>query len=185
MSTERPVVPQARPHSRPVPGRKLPGSRIADRLGRPPQDILRMLDALPATASAQPVGGTVTGPDWSRQRHLIMVTLRRSGERVATPVWAASDGAVLYVRTQRASGKVKRVRNNGSVLIAPCTTRGVPLAAPVDGRASLLAPEQEHVAERALRRKYGVVRAFCATVQDLLRVDMCYLAVTIDTPATG
>jgi PPOX class probable F420-dependent enzyme len=165
----------ARALARPVPGRKLPGGRIADRLSRPPADILRELDALPADSAVDP---RRTG-----SHELVLVTFRRDGRRVATPVWAASADDVVYVRTQRASGKVKRLRNNGSVLLAPCTTRGRPLAAPIAGTARLLGPDEERGAERALRSRYGLVRAACAAIQDLLRVDMCYLAVTIDEPA--
>jgi uncharacterized protein len=162
----------ARPWTRPVPGRKLPGGRVADRLSLPSARIIEMLDALPAA--------TARDPRTAKGRHTVLVTVRRNGVRVATPVWAAVDGATLYARTQRGSGKVKRLRNNGSVLLAPCSVRGVPLAAPVPGRARLLRPEEEHVAEAALRRAHGPVRAFCAAVQDLLRVDMCYLAITVD-----
>jgi uncharacterized protein len=162
----------ARAHARPVAGKKLPGGRIADRLSRRPADILRLLDALPPD--------TAVDPRTVRDRELILVTYKRSGDRVATPVWAASADGVVYVRTQRASGKVKRLRRNENVLLAPCTVRGVPRNAPVPGRARLLSGADEAVAERALRARYGLVRALCASVQDLLRVDMCYLAVAVD-----
>jgi PPOX class probable F420-dependent enzyme len=141
-------------------------------LSRRPADILPMLDALPPDSAVD--------PRRSGDAHLMLVTFRRDGRRVATPVWAATQGNLLYVRTQRASGKVKRLRHNDSVLLAPCTTRGRPLHAPVPGRARLLPAAEEHLAERALREKYGMVRAVCATLQDLLRVDMCYLAITPD-----
>ena len=165
----------ARPWTRPVPGRKLPGGKVADRLSLPSARIIELLDALPAA--------TARDPRTAKGRHTVLVTLRRNGVRVATPVWAAACDVTLYARTQRGSGKVKRLRNNGSVLLAPCSVRGVPLAAPVPGRARLLRPEEEHVAEAALRRAHGPIRAFCAAVQDLLRVDMCYLAITIDETA--
>ncbi|OLF15483.1 hypothetical protein BU204_21385 [Actinophytocola xanthii] len=131
-----------------------------------------MLDALPADSAKD--------PRTARGRHTVLVTFRRDGRRVATPVWAAVRDGVMYARTQRASGKIKRLRNDGTVLLAACTPRGVPLTAPVPGRARLLGPDEEHLAETALRRAHGPIRAFCAAVQDLLRVDMCYLAITVD-----
>ncbi|HEV7652344.1 MAG TPA: PPOX class F420-dependent oxidoreductase [Actinophytocola sp.] len=167
----------ARRWSRPVAGRKLPGGRVADRLSRPSPSIIELLDALPPE--------TARDPRTARGRHTVLVTFRRNGIRVATPVWAATVDGVLYARTQRASGKVKRLRNNGTVQLAPCSTRGIPLAAPVPGHARLLGPGEEHVAEAALRRAHGPVRAFCAAVQDMFRVDMCYLAVTVDDAVEG
>lgn len=171
MSGEAPSKPRARRWSRPVPGRKLPGGRVADRLSRPSASIIELLDALPAE--------TARDPRTAKGRHTVLVTVRRTGVRVATPVWAAVQDGVLYARTQRASGKIKRLRNNDFVELAACTTRGVPLTAPVPGTARVLGPDEEHVAERALRRAHGPVRAFCAALQDLLRVDMCYLAITV------
>jgi hypothetical protein len=162
----------ARRYSRPKNGKKLPGGRIADRLSMPSREILDMLDRLPEDTGTQ--SRLVTS------RQIVLITFRKDGTRVATPVWAAVDGGVVHVRTQRASGKVKRLRRNTSVLLAPCTTRGVPLATAVPGQARLLDSGEEHAAERAIRRKYGLVRAFCALVQDLLRVDMCYLEITLD-----
>ena len=172
MSGEASSTRGARRWTRPVAGRKLPGGRIADRLSRPSAAIIEQLDALPAA--------TARDPRTSKGRHTVLVTLRRTGVRVATPVWAAVADGMMYARTQRASGKIKRLRNNDSVLLAPCSVRGEPLAAPVPGRARVLGPEEEHVAEAALRRAHGPVRAFCAVLQDLLRVDMCYVAITVD-----
>ncbi|WP_410570812.1 PPOX class F420-dependent oxidoreductase [Amycolatopsis sp. cmx-4-61] len=172
MTADETVPDRARAHARPVAGRKLPGGRVADRLSRRSADLVGLLDAQPP--------GSAVDPRTVRSHELLLVTFRRNGDRVATPVWAATADGVVYVRTQRASGKVKRLRRNGNVLLAPCGPRGVPRCAPVAGRARLLPAAEEPVAERALRARYGPVRALCARIQDLLRVDMCYLAVTVE-----
>jgi PPOX class probable F420-dependent enzyme len=164
---------RARRFARPRPGKSLPGGRVADRLSLPPQRILDEIELLELRG-----GPPATWNELAARPHVVLVTFRRDGRRVATPVWSAMAAGVLYARTQRSSGKVKRLRNNGSVLLAPCSTRGVPLAVPVRGQARLLDAGEEAVAERALRGKYGLVRALCAAGQDLLRVDMCYLAIT-------
>jgi PPOX class probable F420-dependent enzyme len=117
--------------------------------------------------------------------HLLLVTFRRDGGRVATPVWAAAQEGRLYARTQRASGKVKRVRHNAGVLLVPCTTRGRPLGVAVPGKARVLSWAEESTAEEALREKYGFIRAACATIQDWLRVDMCYLEITLAASSPG
>jgi uncharacterized protein len=113
------------------------------------------------------------------RKHSLLVTFRRDGSGVPTPVWAApAPGADrLYVRTVRASGKVRRLRADPRVLIAPCSARGRPLGAPFEARARVLAPELEHDAERALSAHYGVVRALFERTVDAMRVDMCYLEI--------
>jgi PPOX class probable F420-dependent enzyme len=114
----------------------------------------------------------------ARHKRALLVTYRRDGTPVPTPVWAArvADG-LLYVRTERASGKLKRLRNDPRLLVAPCTVRGEPLGAPFEARARVLAPAEETVAERALVARYGLGRAVFERAMDLLCVDMCYLEI--------
>lgn len=66
------------------------------------------------------------------QKYLNLETFKKSGEGVKTPVWFAADpsakldssNAKLYVYTIGVSGKVKRIRNNSNIKIAPCNMRG-------------------------------------------------------------
>jgi len=60
----------------------------------------------------------------SRQKYINLETFRKNGASVRTPVWFVMEGNVLYIRTQADSGKVKRVRRNGQVQIAPCKVDG-------------------------------------------------------------
>jgi PPOX class probable F420-dependent enzyme len=95
---------------------------------------------------------------FQKQQYLNLETFRKSGQGVKTPVWFAQDGDLLHVWTQADSGKAKRIRNNGTVNIAPCTASGellggwIPARAQADGSASALA----HV-EDLFRKKYGMI----------------------------
>ncbi|MEU8348462.1 MULTISPECIES: PPOX class F420-dependent oxidoreductase [unclassified Streptomyces] len=93
----------------------------------------------------------------ARSPYVSLVTHRRDGTPVPTPVWAASDGDELYVWTRSDSGKVKRIRNSGEVTLAPCDVRGrVPEGTdPLPGRARLLGPADLPKVRRLLARKYG------------------------------
>jgi len=79
-------------------------------------------------------------------KYLNLETFKKSGDGVKTPVWFAadpardlsSDAAQLYAYTTRNSGKVKRIRNNGRVRIAPCDMRGNLLGEWVDARAEIV-----------------------------------------------
>jgi PPOX class probable F420-dependent enzyme len=107
----------------------------------------------------------------------LLVTYRRDGTPVPTPVWAAEADGRLYVRTERTAGKVKRLRNNPRLLVAPCTVRGKPLGTPLGATARMLPPEQEPLAERTLAARYGLGREIFEWAMDVLRVDMGYLEI--------
>ena len=63
---------------------------------------------------------------FSGRKYLNLVTYRRSGTAVPTPMWFVEEGGVLYVRTPAKSGKVKRLRNNPRVRVVPSDGRGGP-----------------------------------------------------------
>lgn len=58
------------------------------------------------------------------ERFVSLATFRRSGDRVATPVWIAREGDELLVTTPAGSGKVKRLRNDSRVELRPCSRSG-------------------------------------------------------------
>jgi PPOX class probable F420-dependent enzyme len=160
---------RARPRADPVPDRRLPGALPGARLAArtAPRGAREIVDE-PRTGALE---------DVAARKRTLLVTYRRDGTPVPTPVWAAPAGGVLYVRSERASGKVKRLRRDPRVLVAPCTVRGRPLGRPFEARARLLEGEQELAAERALAARYGLGRELFELAMDLMRVDMGYLEV--------
>ncbi len=96
---------------------------------------------------------------------LNLETFRRSGQGVRTPVWFTQDGGTLYVRTVAGSGKVKRVRNKGTVRIVPCEANGTPTGEWVPAHAVEVTDEgTTELAAGLLEKKYGTVqvRSFAA-----------------------
>ena len=57
-------------------------------------------------------------------KYISISTTRKNGEKVATPASVTREGDALYVMTGAESGKVKRIRNNPHVELAPCDARG-------------------------------------------------------------
>src|SRR5262245_47534577 len=94
----------------------------------------------------------------AKHKYCQLVTFRRSGAPVPTPVWFAVAGHRLYVKTETPSGKVRRIRADGRVAVAPCTLRGRTRGPAVAGRARILDRAEEPAAERALRARYGIGR---------------------------
>ena len=90
-------------------------------------------------------------------KYLLVTTYRKDGRTVATPVWVVRDGDALGVWTVADSGKVKRIRNRGDVLVAPCDVRGNRRGEDVPGVAEILpAGETDHYRD-LLKRKYGLM----------------------------
>ncbi|MBV9010508.1 MAG: PPOX class F420-dependent oxidoreductase [Pseudonocardiales bacterium] len=91
------------------------------------------------------------------EKYLLLTTFRKDGRGVSTPVWAAQYGEELVVRTLAHAGKVKRIRRNGTVQVAPCDIRGRARGQSVPGHARLLDPDQMRGAQAAIERKYGII----------------------------
>lgn len=89
-------------------------------------------------------------------RYLNLGTFRKTGVRVDTPVWFAPDDDKLFVLSNNAAGKVKRLRNSPRCMIAPCTMLGNPTGEWMESRAYLVEDDDGiRRAYTALKRKYG------------------------------
>lgn len=84
-----------------------------------------------------------------------LTTYRRSGVAVPTTVWFAHDDGILYVQTGPEAGKLKRVRANGRIALAPSTRAGEPLRATITAHARIVDGAEAARAEAALDRKYA------------------------------
>jgi uncharacterized protein len=113
------------------------------------------------------------------------VTFKRSGEAVPTPVWfGLDDEGRLYVRTGRDVPKVRRIRNDPRVLVAPCSLRGKPLGDPVEGRGRVVEPSEQSHAEAALAGNYGLGRRLYEGVGDAVAgAEAAYLEVVPEPSA--
>ncbi|MET9379125.1 PPOX class F420-dependent oxidoreductase [Streptomyces sp. NPDC003035] len=92
-----------------------------------------------------------------RGRYVSLTTFRRNGTGVATPVWYAMEGDVLYAWTRSDSWKVKRLRNDPRVVVAVCDVRGKVAegAARVEGSGRLLEGQELRRVRKLLARKYS------------------------------
>ncbi len=96
---------------------------------------------------------------------LNLESFRRNGESLKTPVWFTQAGEVIYVRTVADSGKVKRIRHNGSIHIVPCEANGSPTGEWVQAQAVEVSDQgTADLVAQWLEEKYGMerVRQFAA-----------------------
>ncbi len=90
------------------------------------------------------------------ERYVNLETFKKDGNGVKTPVWAAELDGKIVVFTDGTSFKVKRIRNNPKIRLAPCDVRGNVHGSWVDGEARII-EDAGHVARahEALKKKYG------------------------------
>jgi PPOX class probable F420-dependent enzyme len=96
--------------------------------------------------------------EFRSHRHCLVVTYRRSGQPVPTPVWFGAADGKLYFRSEERVGKIKRIRHDDGVLVSPCDARGRPLGAGVKARARILPAQEEGRAEAAIQSNFGLGR---------------------------
>jgi PPOX class probable F420-dependent enzyme len=105
-----------------------------------------------ATSSA-----TVADITLAQARFINLVTFRRTGEPVGTPVLFWMDGNRLLVRTAHDAGKLKRLNHTPDVEVVPSDSRGRPLGSTLSGRARILGSEAVEPALSRLHAKYRLV----------------------------
>lgn len=108
-----------------------------------------------------------------------LTTFRRTGQPVATPVWFALADDKLYVITQPTTGKVKRIRQNAQVEVAPCTRTGQLLTSPCEAMAVILTDvRQIETAKQELNRKYGLPKRLFDLILRVQHVERAYIEIT-------
>ena len=88
------------------------------------------------------------------QKYISLETFKKNGEGVKTPVWFVLHGGAFYVYTEADSWKIKRIRNNPRVRVAPCSVRGDVKGPWLDGTASFVDGDERRAADKLLDRKY-------------------------------
>lgn len=93
-----------------------------------------------------------------KHQYMSLTTYRKDGSPKATPVWFYDENDKLFVLTQATSYKVKRIRNNTDVVVAPCDARGKILSDEIaTGYATLIeaGTERADYMNKMLAKKYG------------------------------
>ncbi len=94
-------------------------------------------------------------------------------------MWFGLRDGKLHVRSEADVAKVKRIRNDPRVRVAPCTVRGKLLGPPAEGRARVLdQPSDGEEAEGALQTNYGLGREVYERAGGALGTATVYLEIT-------
>ncbi len=95
-----------------------------------------------------------------KENYLSLVTFRKTGKEVATPIWFALEDGNAYALTMANSGKIKRLRNSSRSRVTACDARGKVHGQWLDTETVILGQTADQEEARlALRRKYKVQMA--------------------------
>jgi len=104
------------------------------------------------------------------EKVISLETYRKNGEPVRTPVWFLEENGMLYVHTDDSTGKVKRIKRNPKVRVAPSHFRGKPKGEYIDAQAEL--ETSAEVVEKyysKIYKRYGLMATLTKFIQRFSR----------------
>jgi uncharacterized protein len=141
----------------------------------------RVLDAVrhPDAFTAARTATELTDFTALRGQHVcLLVSYKRSGQPIPSPMLCAMAGGNVYVRCEERAAKASRIRRNPNVLVGPCTYRGKPLAPLARGIARELTGADARRAHDILFGNYRWYDRAYETIADRLPVQLAYLEIT-------
>ena len=138
--------------------------------------VKEMKNATPTTGRA-----VETLTELKGYRFLNLSTFRKNGVPVLTTVLFALVGEKIYVWTTKDSGKVKRIRNNATVQIAPSTRLGQPLGPIADAMVRILSSAEQTEAQTVTDRQFGWLKRFFGLIWRVQGREQVYLEITPTT----
>lgn len=95
--------------------------------------------------------------DIINQKYLSLETYKKNNLPVQTPVWFVVHNDTIHIVTREKTGKIKRLKNNNNVQIAPCTFNGKITGKAATGKAVFSPLEDVQTVLNLRRKKYGVM----------------------------
>ncbi|MFB5611904.1 MAG: PPOX class F420-dependent oxidoreductase [Nitrosarchaeum sp.] len=95
--------------------------------------------------------------DIINQKYLSLETYKKNNLPVQTPVWFVVHKDTIHIVTREKTGKIKRLKNNNNVQIAPCTFNGKITGKAATGKAVFSPLEDVQMVLNLRRKKYGVM----------------------------
>ncbi len=115
------------------------------------------------------------------EKYISLKTFRKSGVAVATPVWFAfdpDDDRKLYLVTDGNAGKVKRVRNNPRVELAPCDRAGKVHGPEIEAIATIVPDADQARANAILAKRFGILYQLIGLMNSIRRSSRTWLEIT-------
>ncbi len=113
------------------------------------------------------------------QKYISLETYKKNNQPVRTPVWFVINNDLIYVITREDTGKVKRLKNNPQVKLAPCTFRGKPIGEWLAGNTTNVLGEESELVIKLRKKKYGF-RAIIAQFASRGKGDLVVFSIKLE-----
>jgi hypothetical protein len=116
----------------------------------------------------------------SNFKYVNIETYKKNGSGVRTPIWFIIYQGFIYFRTDAKSGKVKRIRNNPHVKIAPCDIRGSVKGDWYEGKAKFADSAESSIVYSMIDKKYGFITTLIRSFNKIRGTNPIILAIMLD-----
>jgi uncharacterized protein len=126
-----------------------------------------------------------TAPDFEGfrgARQALVVTFKRSGEPVPTPINFGLAEGKLYFRSEPHVAKIRRLKREPRVRLCPCNLRGKPLGPMVEARAEILPQSENERCHAIVKANWRADTKLIERTYDRFSVPEVYVDVTPRRP---
>jgi PPOX class probable F420-dependent enzyme len=139
----------------------------------------KFLDRIRHPAAFEIARGAGVVSDFSSlrgRRQCLLVTFKRSGDPVPSPVnFGLSDDGLIYLRCEPDAAKVKRLRRDPHVRVCACSFRGKPLGPLIEGSARVLEGAEAERAHGIVAANWDVLNRIYESAVDRMNVPITYV----------
>jgi uncharacterized protein len=115
---------------------------------------------------------------FENESYLNLETYRKNNYPIVTPVWFILKDNDIFVVTKEKTGKVKRLKNNNVVRVAPCNYRGASKGTWVTGTAHFVDSQETSDILKMRGKKYGI-KAKIASLLSIRKGNYVVIAVQV------
>jgi uncharacterized protein len=114
------------------------------------------------------------------KKYINLQTFKKNGKIVSTPVWFVLINNEILFRSDRNSGKVKRIRNNNNVKLSICDIRGNIKGQTYTGIANFQDKSRYKEINSLFDKKYSLMSPILKIVYKLRKINLVILSITLD-----
>jgi PPOX class probable F420-dependent enzyme len=109
-------------------------------------------------------------------KYICILTYKKNGDGVSTPVWFIRKDNKIYIRTSNQSGKVKRIKNNNNVLYALCNISGRIKGEWHSGVAKI-EPDVNKMIFSKITEKYGLIAQIINILYKIKKMEIIIISI--------
>ena len=118
--------------------------------------------------------------EFYHKKYINLQTFKKNGKIVSTPVWFVLINNEILFRSDRNSGKVKRIRNNNNVKLSICDIRGNIKGQTYTGIANFQDKSRYKEINSIFDKKYSLMSPILKIVYKLRKINLVILSITLD-----